>query len=158
MLACPRRRNPRAFLRLTLPQVFAQFHRQAPTPAWRLPGLVAVFSTGCHDRIIGPPARRATRLIALRARKAYGSFRRVRVALSGCARTRCRSSVVEHPLGKGEVECSIHSGSTTRLDKIWCFLQCPTSRLGSSRRNNTTTQHFRSWTFGGLRSPKVLGC
>src|SRR3974390_2982292 len=24
----------------------------------------------------------------------------------------CRSSVVEHPLGKGEVECSIHSGST----------------------------------------------
>lgn len=76
-----------------------------------------MFSTGCHDRIIGPPARRATRLIALRARKAYGSFRRVRVALSGCARTRCRSSVVEHPLGKGEVECSIHSGSTTEAYK-----------------------------------------
>ena len=28
------------------------------------------------------------------------------------ARFCCRSSVVEHPLGKGEVECSIHSGST----------------------------------------------
>ena len=30
----------------------------------------------------------------------------------GRAHARCRSSVVEHPLGKGEVECSIHSGST----------------------------------------------
>src|SRR4029079_5948261 len=28
------------------------------------------------------------------------------------AHSRCRSSVVEHPLGKGEVVCSIHTGST----------------------------------------------
>jgi hypothetical protein len=27
---------------------------------------------------------------------------------------RCRSSVVEHSLGKGEVVCSIHTGSTIR--------------------------------------------
>src|SRR5215471_18421975 len=32
----------------------------------------------------------------------------------GCERSCCRSSVVEHPLGKGEVECSIHSGSTRK--------------------------------------------
>src|SRR5262245_5218347 len=32
-----------------------------------------------------------------------------------CARVCCRSSVVEHPLGKGEVECSIHSGSTSKI-------------------------------------------
>src|SRR5262249_8517771 len=30
----------------------------------------------------------------------------------------CRSSVVEHPLGKGEVECSIHSGSTIKIKHL----------------------------------------
>jgi hypothetical protein len=33
-------------------------------------------------------------------------------ASGGRAHSRCRSSVVEHPLGKGEVVCSIHTGST----------------------------------------------
>jgi hypothetical protein len=33
----------------------------------------------------------------------------------------CRSSVVEHPLGKGEVECSIHSGSTRKIPEIQSF-------------------------------------
>jgi hypothetical protein len=26
--------------------------------------------------------------------------------------------VVEHPLGKGEVECSIHSGSTSKINHL----------------------------------------
>ncbi len=33
----------------------------------------------------------------------------------------CRSSVVEHPLGKGEVECSIHSGSTSKISHFLDF-------------------------------------
>src|SRR5262249_32511538 len=36
----------------------------------------------------------------------------------GCERSCCRSSVVEHPLGKGEVECSIHSGSTRKIKQL----------------------------------------
>ena len=36
----------------------------------------------------------------------------------GCERSCCRSSVVEHPLGKGEVECSIHSGSTRKIKEL----------------------------------------
>jgi hypothetical protein len=31
----------------------------------------------------------------------------------GRSKVSCRSSVVEHSLGKGEVVCSIHTGSTT---------------------------------------------
>jgi hypothetical protein len=34
---------------------------------------------------------------------------------------RCRSSVVEHPLGKGEVESSIPSGSTTLFKTVRDF-------------------------------------
>src|ERR1700733_4034266 len=36
---------------------------------------------------------------------------------------RCRSSVVEHPLGKGEVESSIPSGSTISATKVSLELQ-----------------------------------
>ena len=34
---------------------------------------------------------------------------------SGKSTVSCRSSVVEHSLGKGEVVCSIHTGSTTHI-------------------------------------------
>ena len=41
-------------------------------------------------------------------------------AASCCGRvhSRCRSSVVEHPLGKGEVVCSIHTGSTRKTFEV----------------------------------------
>ena len=48
----------------------------------------------------------------------YGSFRRVRAGSPRLHEISCRSSVVEHPLGKGEVECSIHSGSTSGISRI----------------------------------------
>src|SRR5205085_4299079 len=37
---------------------------------------------------------------------------------------RCRSSVVEHPLGKGEVESSILYGSTMFFDGFWLPAFC----------------------------------
>src|SRR5262249_40893983 len=71
----------------------------------------------CHDGIIGLPARIAN------PRHCLVAPPRGRVAVSAAfapfhfrrARFCCRSSVVEHPLGKGEVECSIHSGSTSKI-------------------------------------------
>ena len=43
---------------------------------------------------------------------------RSRRFISVCARSRCRSSVVEHPLGKGEVHSSILSGSTKKTQQL----------------------------------------
>ena len=48
---------------------------------------------------------------------------RLRGPIDHAAR-RCRSSVVEHPLGKGEVESSILSGSTRNTKKISMLLRC----------------------------------
>jgi hypothetical protein len=43
---------------------------------------------------------------------------------SGKSTVSCRSSVVEHSLGKGEVVCSIHTGSTSKNSlKYWVFLR-----------------------------------
>jgi hypothetical protein len=73
----------------------------------------------CHQPV--PFAALSARWRALQAEPSpcltgghYGSFRRVRAALFLLRDPCCRSSVVEHPLGKGEVECSIHSGSTIK--------------------------------------------
>jgi hypothetical protein len=52
----------------------------------------------------------------------------------------CRSSVVEHSLGKGEVVCSIHTGSTSRFPEIIGILHdTPVVRSASSCR--TMQQH-----------------
>src|SRR5215469_2294769 len=57
----------------------------------------------------------------LRGHVPYGKDRRAISCLSRLLKARCRSSVVEHSLGKGEVVCSIHTGSTTKTKQIKCF-------------------------------------
>src|ERR1041384_1724590 len=66
----------------------------------RAPGVAGLSVLSGHDEGIGAAQRNRKRA---RQRVNDRIFAR-----SQC----CRSSVVEHPLGKGEVECSIHSGST----------------------------------------------
>src|SRR3974390_3933867 len=63
----------------------------------------------------------------------------------------CRSSVVEHPLGKGEVECSIHSGSTMKPAEINVFLTAGFCVSAVCWQNNTQTSRFESWKIRGLR-------
>src|SRR5262249_39647126 len=53
----------------------------------------------------------------LRGHVPYGKDRRAISCLSRLLKARCRSSVVEHSLGKGEVVCSIHTGSTRNLQQ-----------------------------------------
>ena len=50
---------------------------------------------------------------------------------------RCRSSVVEHPLGKGEVECSIHSGSTKKITTNKGFFARALPSLPSNQREQS---------------------
>ena len=44
-----------------------------------------------------------------------------------------------YPLGKGEVECSIHSGSTRKVPEISAFLTLSKVPIGGFRQNNTQT-------------------
>jgi hypothetical protein len=64
----------------------------------------------------------------------------VSARFAGCfapAKSRCRSSVVEHSLGKGEVDSSILSGSTSKAKGNQhladCALPCPDSSDGKIR-------------------------
>ena len=56
---------------------------------------------------------------ALRLPAPYGSFPPLHKARDTCAASGRRSSVVERTLGKGEVECSIHSGGTISFPAIF---------------------------------------
>src|SRR5262249_38146381 len=95
-----------------------RFSRNSTARRWLRGNGFAVllsFSPDVMSRIIGSPANVATCGTRLAPAKALWQFPpRSRRFHSGWARSRCRSSVVEHPLGKGEVECSIHSGSTSK--------------------------------------------
>jgi hypothetical protein len=64
------------------------------------------------------------------------------------ALARCRSSVVEHSLGKGEVVSSILTGSTRKALQFEGFQQCGQGRLGSCRQNTTQTSRFDSLRIG----------
>src|SRR5579883_45894 len=83
----------------------AEIGRQSMLPPASLAEMV-----GCGDRrrqvVVRVPFRRAERL---NPPPPYGISPR---ALAWGAPRRCRSSVVEHSLGKGEVDSSILSGST----------------------------------------------
>jgi hypothetical protein len=54
-------------------------------------------------------------------------------------RRRCRSSVVEHPLGKGEVHSSILCGSTSPSNRIGTSRQLP---LWANRRSRHSVKAF----------------
>jgi hypothetical protein len=74
-------------------------------------GLVCPLILSGHDR---PSCRGAARTSRLRRAACCGRFRpQIRCFGFGRARLCCCSSVVEHSLGKGEVESSIPSNSTS---------------------------------------------
>ena len=114
------RHIPPPFLRFTPAQVFAQRRRQTRLAAsrFRRPffALVLISAKARHAGIYPPvrPLRKRHRRLAPPG--ALWQFPpHSRRAIFRSAFSCCRSSVVEHPLGKGEVECSIHSGSTIPL-------------------------------------------
>ena len=76
----------------------------------------------------------------------YGKDRRIRgriPSISHSAR-RCRSSVVEHSLGKGEVVSSILTGSTRKAHEIRAFsiphFQFATFRYATKREHDVSTR------------------
>src|ERR1700736_5466257 len=74
------------------------------------------------------------------------------------SRWRCRSSVVEHPLGKGEVVSSILTGSTRKSPDL---LRLSNGRPGPSRADRCRTmQENESITarFRHAETPFVLPC
>ena len=73
----------------------------------------------------------------------------------GCERSCCRSSVVEHPLGKGEVECSIHSGSTRNCRKIRASYSFGVRTFGKYRQNEPRNPRFNVGKIRGLCSRSV---
>src|SRR6185437_2808340 len=76
-----------------------------------------------RSRLSGPTDQ--TGLIAgrprLRSRPPYGRKRCDFPHVNRDFSHRCRSSVVEHSLGKGEVVSSILTGSTTKILMEWAF-------------------------------------
>jgi hypothetical protein len=113
-----RRSAAPALLRLAPAQVFAQ--RRSKTPLTVAGFLCVIVVTNPSHLPHYPPARVLRKLSHRHCLTGghYGSFRRVRAAPFLLRDLCCRSSVVEHPLGKGEVECSIHSGSTTAFVRV----------------------------------------
>ena len=111
------RRVPPPFLRFASTKVFAQRCRQTRLPAsrfGRLRGPFLVLAWARHAGIYPPVLSFRKLRDCLAPPGVVWQFPpRSRRAIFRCAFSCCRSSVVEHPLGKGEVECSIHSGSTT---------------------------------------------
>src|SRR5262249_8518715 len=123
-----RARADRAGLGLGLATLEILPQRRAQTPL--LPHLLRALSPLVHGRKITtrPHAREAFRCEGTRLRHVgpYGKDRSARAPFligrfSHPAR-RCRSSVVEHPLGKGEVVSSILTGSTRKAQQITASL------------------------------------
>ena len=104
------RRGASALLRLAATQVFPQLNGQAMAAVNRLPGLAVVWRAR-HGHIIGLPPDGCQPDPLLAPPGVVWQFPPRLRDFIFCAPC-CRSSVVEHPLGKGEVECSIHTGST----------------------------------------------
>ena len=113
----PCRSDSPPLLCLAPTQIFPQRRRQTLVATARFSGRIlepiVVLAGTCHGGIYptGMSFRKPRHCLAPPG--AVWQFPpRSRCAIFVCALFCCRSSVVEHPLGKGEVECSIHSGST----------------------------------------------
>ena len=104
-----------AHLRLAAAQVFPERRGQTLLPTAFFRSVIALRLVRHKPLVTSQAADGQGVRIALHRGGACGSYPPAFAPqLRGAARLfRCRSSVVEHPLGKGEVECSIHSGSTT---------------------------------------------
>src|SRR6185312_7490176 len=133
---------PAALLRLTPTQIFAQLGSQTLTAAVGFlvfAGLLIFHRGGIiglsPDVATLPPSPCVTGNRVAVSAAFY-------VAASGDrAHSRCRSSVVEHPLGKGEVVCSIHTGSTSAQFQLSsspppeiCFVDDRLARVRSRAR------------------------
>src|SRR5712692_2070078 len=124
-------------------EIFPQRRPQAPL----LPHLLRALSPLVHGCKITARGRATEALrcewslegACLRHVGPYGKDRSARAPMHWsifASRRRCRSSVVEHPLGKGEVVSSILTGSTRHAPI--CALSC--SRLPSPhKRSNART-------------------
>src|SRR5947209_6261374 len=93
------RRRAGLFLDLAAPEIFPQRGRETPP----LLGLALLFRALGHGRMVAPVAR-----LWEGSRRSPPSSS----AYFGSRHPRCRSSVVEYPVGKGEVVSSILPGST----------------------------------------------
>ena len=131
-------------------EVFPQRRSQSPLPLrllqrlWRLVHSRDLRSAGGEQRNPGDrPCACATLCIVARIAPVATAFHHSH--LCACGR-RCRSSVVEHPLGKGEVVSSILTGSTRNGPSRICRVQPPQAQRKNSGeislgRNNATSGH-----------------
>src|SRR5580704_12542475 len=93
-------------------------------------------------------------LARLRGFPPYGNDRRVFSPVY--FRRRCRSSVVEHPLGKGEVVSSILTGSTRNYVRSKPFARATNYALGKREQNKTQICRSQTCKIRAIRSLKVL--
>jgi hypothetical protein len=146
----------RAAFRLGLAALKILPQRDAQTPP--LPHPICALGTIVHGTRLGAGGARRKALwrsdrpldgARLRHFRPCGKDRRARSQVPFSLlppASRCRSSVVEHPLGKGEVVSSILTGSTSRLNGHLDF------RPGADALIHVTARP--SWTL--LRSPRPL--
>ena len=154
--ACWLGRSGAAFrLRLAAFEVLSQRRAQTPLPSQ----LLCAFVTTAHRHNIrsrrevsedprsDPPSNGAR----LRHFRPCGKDRRARFhPLFSQSARRCRSSVVEHPLGKGEVVSSILTGST-RNAEVWERLAWRSEIVfGKSRQNETRSPLVNKGKIRGL--------
>ena len=129
---------PRALLHLAPTQIFPQGRLQPLRAAAGIAGSVAslvILGPARHGLNIAPAPAQARSSIALLFGGRLWQFPpRSRRPPGLCANSSCRSSVVEHPLGKGEVECSIHSGSTIHSKNVRSSTVQPPAASDKPRR------------------------
>jgi hypothetical protein len=145
-------------------EVFPQRRRKPPLQA-RFLGRFAAFAHGGRLRPEKPRKKdrgksrfpaiptHACALWGLVARIA--AFAAALLRDSRVGRRRCRSSVVEHSLGKGEVLSSILSGSTTKplIAGLFRCLYNPSRQFPAERYANSTRQNVENpWTLFTARS------
>jgi len=63
----------------------------------------------------------------------------------------------QHSLGKGEVDSSILSSSTTKAHEIRASVDAPEVPIGNSARNEAGNAQLDPWKIRGLCSPAVPG-
>src|SRR5262249_32263878 len=122
-------------------EVFSQRRAQTPLPSQLLCAFVAsVHGNNIRKRREAskePRSDRALRGARLRHFHTCGKDRRARSNRYFRNRRRCRSSVVEHPLGKGEVVSSILTGSTSKMGARQIAPLQNRAEQNAKRRTNT---------------------
>ena len=156
----------RAAFRLGLATLKILPQRGAQTPP--LPHPVCALGTIVHGTRLGTGGARRKALwrtdrpldgARLRHFRPYGKDRRARgrvpFLLFSPPAGRCRSSVVEHPLGKGEVVSSILTGSTRKSPIDKGLSHTREKRAWQNRAEQSTTRHAKTHQISTKRSVDV---